>query len=453
MGDAILPSCAGCGQLRGLSCVAWGVAIDNPEYTLCSRFAGPEEEEGAALGRWPQLAELAPDWLHRLDPEGQASPWVQVARRRRARPGGGGTQALTRPLPAPEAASRGTNALGRGTGRLADGALEEAPRALAPLVWPQPPAMPTPDRWAGALVGLALGDAMGFPAEGLSPEEVLMTYGGPLDMPVGRLGRRHRWPAGQITRHTQLALVLGESFVAAEGLQLDDFAARLVRWLPRALRPGRATQEAVQALAQGAHWSHSGRPSAGISGALRGMVLALPLWQDPAALRQAAIAQAWPTHRAPEVLAASAMLSAALAGALVAEARDFHPRPWLAHVQRAVQGMAPAAEERLALVASMLEVEQSPEEGMAQLRCGGFALECGGAALYALAMCHEDPAAALRLAANAGHDAAATTAIVGALVGALHGTSGLPAGWVSGLPHASAMQELAQALWALGQPG
>jgi ADP-ribosyl-[dinitrogen reductase] hydrolase len=431
--------------------MAWGVAIDTPEYTLCARFAGPEEEEGAALGRWPQLAELAPDWLHRLDPDGQASPWVQVARRRRGRTSGAGTQALTRPLPGIQAANRGTNALGRGTGRLADGALEEAPKALAPLGWPQPPALPLLDRWEGALVGLALGDAFGFPAEGLSPEEVLMTYGGPLDMPVGRLGRRHRWPAGQVTRHTQLSLVLGESFVAAEGLHLDDFAARLVRWLPRALRPGKATQEAVEALAKGSHWSHSGTPSAGISGALRGMVLALPLWQDPAALRQAAIAQCWPTHRAPEAMAASAMLSAALAGALVAEAEVFHPKPWLAHVQRAVQGMAPAAAERLALVASLLEVDQAPEEGMAQLRCGGFALECGGAALYAFAKCHAAPAAALRLAANAGHDAAATSAIVGALVGALHGASGLPSGWVSALPLSTAMRELAQAFWAQGQ--
>lgn len=444
MGEGIHVACAACRHLDGLRCGAWGTAIENPEYTVCARFAGPDEEEGEAHVRLPGLADLSPDWLHRLEPDGQSSPWVQVARRRRSRPTG--TQALTRPLSSAQAASRGTNVLGRGTGRLGDGAMDDAPQALSPLAWHAPPAAPLPDRFAGALVGLALGDAFGFPAEDRSPEEVLMVYGGPLDMPVGRVGRRHAWPAGQVTRHTQLGLALAESFLAAEGLNLDDFAARLVRWLPRALRPGRATLQAVEALSKGAHWSSSGVPSAGISGALRAMVLALPCWEDPSALRQAAVAQCWPTHTAPEALAASAMLSAALAGALVAEAGNFHPKPWLAHVMRAVQGMAPAASERLALVSALLEVDQAPEEAMAQLRCGGFALECGGAGLFAFALHHDDPAAAIRLAANAGHDASATAAIAGALVGALRGEAGLPEGWVAAMPLSAAMRDMAARL-------
>lgn len=444
MGEGIHATCAACRHLAGLACQAWGTAIENPEYTVCARFAGPDEEEGEAHVRLPVLADLAPDWLHRLEPDGQSSPWVQVARRRRARPGG--TQALTRPLPAAEAATRGTNALGRGTGRLGDGGMDDAPQALSPLAWQAKPAPPDADRFAGALVGLALGDAFGFPAEDRSPEEVRMVYGAPLDMPVGRVGRRHAWPAGQVTRHTQLSLALAESFLAAEGLNLDDFAARLVRWLPRALRPGRATQQSVEALAKGAHWSVSGVPSAGISGALRAMVLALPCWEDPSVLRQAAVAQCLPTHTAPEATAAAAMLSAALAGALVAESRAFQPKAWLAHVGRAVKGMAPAAAERLALVGTLLEVDQPPEEAMLQLRCGGFALECGGAGLFAFARHHDDPAAALRLAANAGHDASATAAIAGALAGALRGDAGLPQGWVEAMPLSAAMREVAQRL-------
>jgi hypothetical protein len=208
---------------------------------VCRRFAEPNGDPEAMLVEHPGLAELGPDWIYEIDAAGEPTPMVQVARRRRGRPP---------------------------TGKLAT--LPELPDVV------RGDGSELAERFRGTLVGLAVGEALGFPAEGRSPADIEMIYGGPIPGYVGRIGRRHAWPIGQVAKDTQLAMVLGTSLVEGDGqLDMDDVAERLVKWLPSALKPGKSTVQAIQALGEGRHWCVSGLDSNGAGGTTRVAPLAL----------------------------------------------------------------------------------------------------------------------------------------------------------------------------------
>lgn len=417
-------ACTQCDGLAGDRCMVHDVEIENPAFTVCGAFRVVDTSPEELAARFPILTELRPDWIYELDPSGEPSPWLQVTRRRRGR--------QTAP-----------------TGRLAE-ALGE------PAGAPWTPKRPEryAERAAGALVGLGLGDALGFPADGRAPQENDMVYGGPLAGPTGRIGRRHRYAVGQGTRHTQLALVLADSLLAtANRFDPDDFAARLVRWLPGALKAGRTTQEAVEDLASGRHWAVSGQESNGSGAVCRLVPLAIAYQGLPfGRLRTSAILQSAITHAAPKAYAGATLFAAALAYVLSLEpAEPLRPANMLAFLEQAVRGIDAELSGRLTAIAALLEAGASPAEGLRTLRTGGYVLEGLSAALFAFLAGAEAPEATLLAAANAGFDASGTSAMVGALLGARHGLEGLPAAWVGQLPAAPTLEARAREL--AGAPG
>ena len=120
---------------------------------------------------------------------------------------------------------------------------------------------PDGDRARGALVGLAIGDALGMPTQGLPFELVQSRYGvlgrfepAPEDNPIS-----HGLPAGRVTDDTDQAVIVGELLVEGGG-RLDplDLAHRLLAWEDRIARPGRST---CSARPPGARWPGSPRGS------------------------------------------------------------------------------------------------------------------------------------------------------------------------------------------------
>ena len=106
---------------------------------------------------------------------------------------------------------------------------------------------PLEDRFAGSLIGQALGDALGFVVEGHPParcrryvDEVLKT---------GRAGEGGRAPFAfsQYTDDTQLARELLESYVACKGFDPADYARRIAAIFAegRIVGRGRTTEAAA----------------------------------------------------------------------------------------------------------------------------------------------------------------------------------------------------------------
>ena len=157
------------------------------------------------------------------------------------------------------------------------------------------------DRFRGVLLGLAVGDALGAPAEFLTPVQVRDRWG-VLDEMVG--GGCHRVQPGEGTDATEMMLAL------AEGLMADDFdpsdvVGRYRAWFATGPRDvSLTTRTAMLALAAGTPWelaSHRayeilGSPTAGNGSVMRCAPVALRYFFDGDARRGVSLADSALTH-------------------------------------------------------------------------------------------------------------------------------------------------------------
>jgi len=375
-------NCTLCSALAGAECTWHDLEIENPAYTVCAHFTPPESDREELFHQLPVVAELNHDWIYELDPAGEPTPLIQVTRRRRKRTQTGKLNHL------PE---------------LPDGKTNLAERDVT-------------ERLRGCLLGLALGEALGFPAEGRSPQDIEMIYGGRLEGLVARRGRRHTWPAGQVAKDTQLAIILGQSLLEVDGaLDMDDFSERLVRWLPSALKPGKSTVQAVQALTEGRHWSVSGLDSNGAGGTTRVAPLALLRRGQYSRLRQEAVLQCSVTHKGSKAIAGSVLFATAIAALSDTPTGQLNQAEFLTLLERAIRGIDFDSSARLHELTLALDEEVRPPEVLSRFKTGGFILECLPAALYCFLRWPTEPRQAILTAINAGFDACTTGAMTGAL--------------------------------------
>ena len=75
-------------------------------------------------------------------------------------------------------------------------------------------------KFLGALVGTAVGDALGMPFEGYDPKYIQSRYGEVKDMFPGKL------PAGSYTDDTEMMIIVGEALLE-RGLETDYIAMKL----------------------------------------------------------------------------------------------------------------------------------------------------------------------------------------------------------------------------------
>src|SRR5512146_493773 len=118
------------------------------------------------------------------------------------------------------------------------------------------------DRAAGSLLGLALGDALGFVVEAAAPAEAAEYVRAELRQ--GLAGARARAPfsPGQYSDDTQLARELLLSIRESRGFDPAAFAMRLARLFAegRAVGAGPGCRGAAERLAAGTPWDRAGAP-------------------------------------------------------------------------------------------------------------------------------------------------------------------------------------------------
>ncbi|MGB3329995.1 MAG: ADP-ribosylglycohydrolase family protein, partial [Thermomicrobiales bacterium] len=114
----------------------------------------------------------------------------------------------------------------------------------------------TEDQFIGALLGLAIGDALGRPLIGLTPEEIAARYGS-IDSYVGGDEGREGAPTGVITDETEVTLCIVESLTTNDGLlDPENINTRLLfllrgdsrRWLPQTVIDGVERAELTDGL-------------------------------------------------------------------------------------------------------------------------------------------------------------------------------------------------------------
>lgn len=310
------------------------------------------------------------------------------------------------------------------------------------------------ERYRGALLGLAAGDALGAAVEFAPPgsfEPVAdMIGGGP-----------HGLEAGQWTDDTSMALCLAESLVESEGFDPVDQMRRYVRWYREGYLSstgelfdiGNATREALE------RFERTGEPYAGSTDPERagnGSIMRLapvPMFyaRGPLGLSGGPVEaiercgeSSSTTHGARICVDACRYLGALIVGALNGADRESLLSEGYCPVGGYWQEM-PLCEEVSEVAAGSFKRRQPP-----QIRGRGYVVASLEAALWAFYNSDSFEQGAL-LAVNLGDDADTTGAVYGQLAGAFYGEKEIPEAWRRKLTHRSYIEGLAESLLRRGQ--
>lgn len=310
----------------------------------------------------------------------------------------------------------------------------------------------------GALLGTAVGDALGMPIEGLSHQNVRTYYLGIKEYRDDL--ERKDLDAGQWTDDTQFTFALVR--VLTDGDELPEAGRRLaeayVSMRPEARRWGPTTSAAVERLAEGVSWREAGSGERATNGAaMRAAPLGAwwalrePDWET-AAERIGALLGI--THAHPASLAAGIGHARAVALLLRADSERFDGPAFfdeiLATVRRAEAflegGVEAEVDDRTAVGDRLARLRDHLTDTPLDLqdRCAGTGAEADTSWPYALAMMARNPGlieATLLSGINVGGDADTIGAFLGGMMGSLHGWSAFPAEWRDGLEDADRLLE------------
>jgi ADP-ribosyl-[dinitrogen reductase] hydrolase len=279
------------------------------------------------------------------------------------------------------------------------------------------------DRLAGTLVGTALGDALGLPAEGMSEGAIARRF--------GSLNRfRLIGATGFVSDDSELSALVAQSLARSPddpNVCVRVFRRSLLGWflrLPWGI--GRATLRACVRIALGL--SASAVRSAGNGAAMRAAVIGVFFRSQPDQRRTFGRALAEVTHSDPRAVE-GALYVAELAAVCSTAAAELS----LADCQQ--QARAVVTERQLANAldrAREFALQGEDSDTAAQL-CGtsGFVVETLAFATFCFLRAAEDPFAALVTAVSAGGDTDSIGAILGGWLGARYGESGLPAALIA----------------------
>lgn len=303
------------------------------------------------------------------------------------------------------------------------------------------------ERYRGALLGLAAGDAVGTTLEFRPPGTFT-----PLDDMVGG-GPFHLEP-GQWTDDTSMALCLAESLVEQRGFDPADQMARYVRWYREGYLSstgacfdiGNTVSAALHRFeATGEPFSGSTDPySAGNGSIMRLAPVPLFYARTPEEAIEKAGESSRTTHATRAAVDACRYLGALLVGAVSGVERERlladHYTPAAGYWER-----RPLAPEIASIAAGSFKQKEPPA-----IKGTGYVVRSLEAALWAFH--HSDNFRdGCLLAANLGDDADTTAAVYGQLAGAYYGEDGIPAAWRQRLAMEQKIVSLAERTFALAQ--
>ncbi len=289
------------------------------------------------------------------------------------------------------------------------------------------------DRRRGALIGLAVGDALGAAVEFKSPGSFAPVTG-------YQSGGPHRLAAGEWTDDTSMALALADS-IATVGWNLNDQADRYVQWWKtgkysvngRCFDIGITTSGALSNYVAKKNALTSGDRSDRASG--NGSIMRLA----PVPIRYAhlypnnvdelsrlAEESSLPTHASEQCVAACRYLATVLAALIQGEPRDkVLSTEWQPLQQlNAIKPLHPLIQE---IAQGSFRQKQPPA-----IQGSGWVVKSLEASLWAFHDADNFEEAVLR-AVNLGDDADTTGAICGQLAGAYWGESGISESLRAGL--------------------
>lgn len=287
------------------------------------------------------------------------------------------------------------------------------------------------DRAMGALVGLAVGDAVGTTVEFKAPGSFSpvsdMVGGGPFGLKVG-----------QWTDDTSMALCLAQSLIDCDGFDPRDQIAKYCKWWKEGYFSATGKCFDIGITVSGALTKHlqthaaycgSTSPSkAGNGSLMRLSPVAIRYAHEPLRAIVLAGESSRTTHGARECVDACRYFAGLLAGLISGASKDEVLQSlYVPGVGANLWDIEPLAPKVMAIAKGSFKTKQPPA-----IRGTGYVVDALEAALWAFHTTDNFKDAILA-ATNLGEDADTTAAICGQIAGAWYGLSGIPQSWLDKL--------------------
>jgi ADP-ribosyl-[dinitrogen reductase] hydrolase len=300
------------------------------------------------------------------------------------------------------------------------------------------------DRFRGALLGLAVGEALGAPAEFLTADQVVEKYGVITEMLGGGV---YDVAPGEVTDATEMMLCLAESLADNGRFEPEDIMARYGSWLESQPRHVSLTvRAALISYRSGTHWDVASRrafeilggPTAGNGSLIRCAPVGLLYCGDAELRHETSHRESTLTHfdqlAGWSCAAFNDLLAAAISGELVED----------------VASIADTLDDEDKRVSAVLR--DTPAAEAEEIISSSFVLDTLQTALWTV-LHAADFEHAVTITVNMGNDATAAGAVTGALAGAVYGESGIPARWLDELTVRDRVTAVADRLAGLAYPG
>lgn len=317
------------------------------------------------------------------------------------------------------------------------------------------------DQFIGAILGLAIGDAIGYPCEFRGRAQILETFG-----PKGVRGpvaiQDPRWPKppyimgdeqppGTYTDDTQMSIAVARGLVETSSADLDAsmvaIGQHFVEWSksPDNNRsPGSTCMSGCENLSKGMHWSESGiANSKGCGSAMRVAPIGLLHSLNREELLRYARASSLLTHGHSAALEGAAACALMVSQALSGDG----PEQMYEAVRRTCQGRSDDFDKCWAKLPAQLH--NKPEIALSEAGLGEswIAEEAAASALYCYWQSPDDFAEVILRAANTDGDSDSIACIAGGIAGAALGVDAIPLAWLEVLENAEYLRDLGSQLY------
>ncbi|MGQ4833720.1 MAG: ADP-ribosylglycohydrolase family protein [Candidatus Asgardarchaeia archaeon] len=289
----------------------------------------------------------------------------------------------------------------------------------------------------GCIAGVAIGDAMCMPAEGLTPNEIREIYGKIVSFLEPKVENAcYGLPAGHITDDTEETILLIEVILEKNGeITAQDFANALLTWAEKGLDSkkyiGPSTKKAIENLRKGYSILESGERNVTCGAAMRIAPIGLLYAGNEELAAKKAAEISLVTHGGNAATSAASAVAAAIATAMRKNATIEMI------IDSAIKGarigkkygkdvVSPSIEKRINLaveIANKYEenIDKVSEELYDLIGTWIHSAEVVPTAFGIIAATKGDPMKAINIAINMGGDTDTIAAIAGAIGGAFKG--------------------------------
>lgn len=326
------------------------------------------------------------------------------------------------------------------------------------------PIRPREDQFVGALVGCAVGDALGAPFENRTRAEIAEVTDLTTEFrPFGKQAWRRA--AGQYTDDTQQTVAIARSMVDSGRVDGAGIAAEFVKlWESgEIVGQGPVADRAVKRLMAGVPW-HEAAVADDLpwnGSAMRVSPIGLWNFDDADQLTKDATTSSIVTHQHP--LAIAGAIATATAVAHASTTGSIVTANFLQSASRSIAEQSPEFAEHILALRDWLTLDETTAlEAMASAsgqkphpRGFGISVHVEAtvlASLYAFLKHPDDYRATVELAIRVGGDVDTTAAIAGAICGAHNGVDAIPGHLIEGVKDSADIQDLGARLFAARFP-